>query len=75
MYKYLALTQWWTPSSKVFTLLKIKWVGVVENIHVPQHYSLCARNMSAHLGREADRTAPQNLDVVGAGVNRIGTQR
>src|SRR5208337_417223 len=29
--------------------------------------------MSAHLGREADRTAPQNLDVVGVGVNRIGT--
>src|SRR5208337_103653 len=51
-----------------------RWVGVVHNIHVPQHYSLCAHNMSAHLGREADRTAPQNLDVVGVGVNRIGTE-
>src|SRR5208283_3396914 len=64
----------WKPLSEVFTLLNTRWVGVVDNIHVPQHYSLCAHNISAHLGREADRTAPQNLDVVGVGVNRIGTE-
>jgi len=49
---------------KTLELGKRPWkgqAGVVTNIHAPLHYPLGAHIVPAHLGRQADRTAPPRI--------------
>jgi hypothetical protein len=49
---------------------------VIKNIHGTPRYPLGAHNGLALLGRQADKYAhPQNQDLVGVGVNRIGKEQ